>query len=188
MHRADPHRPRFRCRTPRVSGTGKSDLRDHQAIVQPRLCDCLTRTRMATQITLKTESIPRDQQLQVFFVMCSSGWQDSTPWGSVLRVICVTIKQSYNRGCTVASTCHQVDGYATGLRRSLFGDAQCISPYHTCLSSCVVQRMRAWPLPVLLFLSLSEPVCRGWKTLQGSRNHCPSRVRPTCLVLYLPYR
>ncbi len=37
----------------------KSDLRNHQAIVQPR-------------------------------------------WGSVLRVICVTIRLSYNRGCTIA--------------------------------------------------------------------------------------
>ena len=26
----------------------------------------------------------------------------SNPWGSVLRVICVTIEQSYNRGCTIA--------------------------------------------------------------------------------------
>ncbi len=34
-------------------------------------------------------------------------WQESNPWGFVLRVICVTIKQSYNRGsynrgCTIA--------------------------------------------------------------------------------------
>ena len=28
--------------------------------------------------------------------------QESNPWGSVLRVICVTIEQSYNRGCTIA--------------------------------------------------------------------------------------
>ena len=38
----------------------KSDLRNHQAIVQPRLCDCMMVTRlydclMVTQITLKTE-------------------------------------------------------------------------------------------------------------------------------------
>ena len=25
-------------------------------------------------------------------------WQESNPWGSVLRVICVTIRLSYNRG------------------------------------------------------------------------------------------
>jgi hypothetical protein len=48
----------------------KSDLRNHQAIVQPRLYDSL----MVTQITLNT----------------------------VLRVICVTIRLSYNRGCTIA--------------------------------------------------------------------------------------
>ena len=35
-----------------VGGTAKSDLRNHQAIIQPRLYDCL----MVTQITLKTES------------------------------------------------------------------------------------------------------------------------------------
>jgi hypothetical protein len=51
-----------RCRdAPRRSGPGaarmvpgtpqKSDLRNHQAIVHPRLCDCV----MVTQITLKTE-------------------------------------------------------------------------------------------------------------------------------------
>ena len=35
-----------------VPGTPqKSDLRNHQAIVHPRLCDCV----MVTQITLKTE-------------------------------------------------------------------------------------------------------------------------------------
>ena len=36
--------------------------------------------------------------------------------------------------------------------------AQCISRGFTFLSNCVVQRMRAWSLPALLFLS--EPVCR----------------------------
>ena len=38
------------------------------------------------------------------------------------------------------------------------GSAQCISRGFTLLSKCVLQRMRAWPLPALLFLS--EPVCR----------------------------
>ena len=38
------------------------------------------------------------------------------------------------------------------------GSAQCISRGFTLLSKCVMQRMRAWPLPALLFLS--EPVCR----------------------------
>ena len=38
------------------------------------------------------------------------------------------------------------------------GSAQCISRGFTLLSNCVVQRMRAWSLPALLFLS--EPVCR----------------------------
>jgi hypothetical protein len=40
----------------------KSDLRDHQAIVQPRLYDCLMVT--VTQITLKTEGphgLPSDR-------------------------------------------------------------------------------------------------------------------------------
>ena len=35
-----------------------------------------------------------------FSVECP--WQESNPWGSGLRVICVTIEQSYNRGCTIA--------------------------------------------------------------------------------------
>ena len=39
------------------------------------------------------------------------------------------------------------------------GYAHCTSPHHTLLSNCVVQRMRAWSLPALLFLS--EPVCRS---------------------------
>ena len=41
---------------PAASRPGKSDLRNHQAIVQPRLYDCL----MVTQITLKTEGPPRE--------------------------------------------------------------------------------------------------------------------------------
>ncbi len=32
------------------------------------------------------------------FVKCPPGRQESNPWGSVLRVICVTIRLSYNRG------------------------------------------------------------------------------------------
>ncbi len=39
------------------------------------------------------------------------------------------------------------------------GDAHCISRGFTFLSNCAVQRMRAWSLPALLFLS--EPVCRS---------------------------
>ena len=39
------------------------------------------------------------------------------------------------------------------------GDAHCISRGFTLLSNCVVQRMRVWSLPALLFLS--EPVCRS---------------------------
>ncbi len=45
-----PRRPGEQTRA-----SSKSDLRNHQAIVQPRLYDCL----MVTQITLKTEGPPR---------------------------------------------------------------------------------------------------------------------------------
>ncbi len=36
--------------------------------------------------------------------MADDGTQaEGNPWGpSVLKMICVTIKQSYNRGCTIA--------------------------------------------------------------------------------------
>jgi hypothetical protein len=43
-------------------------------------------------------------------------------------------------------------------RPSGTGDAQCTSPYRTLLSNCVVQRMRIWALPALLFIS--GPACR----------------------------
>jgi hypothetical protein len=48
-----PRSPGFSDRTFEVGPVshGKSDLRNHQAIVQPRLYDCL----MVTQITLNTE-------------------------------------------------------------------------------------------------------------------------------------
>ncbi len=71
-------------------------------------------------------------------------------WGSGLQQTTPTV--------TGRRTCHsaQPGPHAGAELRSR--DAQCISPYHTLLSNCMVQRMRAWPLPALLFLS--EPVCR----------------------------
>ena len=35
-------------------------------------------------------------------LLCKVSRQDSNPWGSVLRVACVTNKQSHNSGCTLA--------------------------------------------------------------------------------------
>ncbi len=55
------------------------------------------------------------ERLGNFSVKCP--WQESNPWGSVLRVICVSIEQSYNRGCTIARC----------LRRSLiFNEERCL--------------------------------------------------------------
>ena len=45
------------------------------------------------------QGLRRSLQLNFFR---SVSRQESNPWGSVLRVICVAIEQSYNRGCTVA--------------------------------------------------------------------------------------
>ena len=58
------------------------------------------------------------------------------------------------------------------------GDAHCISRGFTLLSSCVVQRMRAWSLPALLFLS--EPVCRsvGAGRRPEARAHGGKATRP----------
>jgi hypothetical protein len=53
----------------------------------------------------------QERALASFSVECP--WQESSPWGSVLRVICVTIALSYNRGCTIAQW----------LRRSLLASA-----------------------------------------------------------------
>ena len=55
-------------------------------------------------------------------------------------------------------------------RMSGTGDAQRISPYHTLLSTCVLQRMRAWSLPAILFLS--EPVCRSVGRRPEARARC----------------
>jgi len=58
------------------------------------------------------------------------------------------------------------------------GDAQCISLYHTVLSSsgCVVQRMRARSLPALLFLS--EPACRSVGRRPEAGVRCGKATRP----------
>ena len=59
------------------------------------------------------------------------------------------------------------------------GDAHCISPHHTLLSKCVVQRMRVWPLPALLFLS--EPVCRFVGRRPDGCAHRGEATRPHAL-------
>jgi len=56
------------------------------------------------------------------------------------------------------------------------GDAHCISRGFTFLSNCVVQRMRAWSLPALLFLS--EPVCRSVGRRPEARAHGGKATRP----------
>ncbi len=56
------------------------------------------------------------------------------------------------------------------------GDAHCISRGFTFLSNCVVQRMRAWSLPALLFLS--EPVCRSVGRRPEARAHGGEATRP----------
>jgi hypothetical protein len=48
----EPQRRVLSCLALSCTSPWKSDLRGHQAIIQPRLYDCL----MATQITLKTDS------------------------------------------------------------------------------------------------------------------------------------
>ncbi len=63
------------------------------------------------------------------------------------------------------------------------GNAQCISPCHTLLSNCVPveQRMRAWSLPALLFLSESEPVCRSVGRRPEARAHGGKATPPSLL-------
>ena len=56
------------------------------------------------------------------------------------------------------------------------GDARCISRGFCFLSSCVVQRMRVWSLPALLFLS--EPVCRSVGRRPEARAHGGKAIRP----------
>jgi hypothetical protein len=56
------------------------------------------------------------------------------------------------------------------------GDAHCISRGFTLLSKCVMQRMRAWSLPALLFLS--EPVCRSVGRRPEARAHGGKATRP----------
>ena len=48
--------------------------------------------RLAREYVLSTIATKSGR---AFSVECP--WQESNPWGSVLRVICVTIEQSYNR-------------------------------------------------------------------------------------------
>ena len=70
-----------------------------------RCANASTRERGEHRFTGLTRATP-GQGLRIkrhhgnFSVVCP--WQESNPWGSVLRVICVTIEQSYNRGCTIA--------------------------------------------------------------------------------------
>ena len=59
------------------------------------------------------------------------------------------------------------------------GSAQCISRGFTLLSNCVVQRMRAWSLPALLFLS--EPVCRFVGRRPDGCAHRGEATRPHAL-------
>ena len=56
------------------------------------------------------------------------------------------------------------------------GDAHCISRGFTFLSKCVMQRMRVWSLPALLFLS--EPVCRSVGRRPEARAHGGKATRP----------
>ena len=56
------------------------------------------------------------------------------------------------------------------------GDAHCISRGFTLLSNCMVQRMRAWSLLALLFLS--EPVCRSVGRRPEARAHGGKATRP----------
>ena len=67
------------------------------------------------------------------------------------------------------------------------GDAQCTSPHRTLLSNCVVQRMRAWSLAALLFLS--EPVCRsvGRSAARGTRPRRESDPSPPTQAPESPY-
>ena len=55
-------------------------------------------------------------------------------------------------------------------------DAHCISRGFSLLSKCVMQRMRAWSLPALLFLS--EPVCRSVGRRPEARAHGGKATRP----------
>ena len=56
------------------------------------------------------------------------------------------------------------------------GDAHCISRVFTLFSKCVIQRMRVWSLPALLFLS--EPVCRSVGRRPEARAHGGKATRP----------
>ncbi len=56
------------------------------------------------------------------------------------------------------------------------GDAHCISRGFIFLSNCVVQRMRVWSLPALLFFS--EPVCRSVGRRPEARAHRGEATRP----------
>ncbi len=61
-------------------------------------------------------------------------------------------------------------------RVSRTGYAHCISRGFTLFSKCVMQRMRAWSLPALLFLS--EPVCRSVGRRPEARAHGGKATRP----------
>ncbi len=58
------------------------------------------------------------------------------------------------------------------------GDAHCISRGFTLLSKCVMQRMRAWSLPALLFPSEPGPVCRSVGRRPEARARGGKATRP----------
>jgi hypothetical protein len=54
----------------------KSDLRNHQAIIQPRLYDCL----MVTQITLR--ALAEDDNSEERAILCESGARPGVLWSA----------------------------------------------------------------------------------------------------------
>ena len=66
------------------------------------------------------------------------------------------------------------------------GDAHCISRGFTLLSKCMVQRMRVWSLPALLFLS--EPACRSVGRRPDGCAHRGEATRPHPLTGRHPIR
>ncbi len=66
------------------------------------------------------------------------------------------------------------------------GDAQCISPYHTFFSNCVVQRMRAWSLPAIPLrarLSVGRSAARWRRALRGSDPSPPAQATESRISL-----
>jgi hypothetical protein len=86
--------------------------RGEQAEPVPRLARGTT--KCASLRRVGSTGTTRLTRLSNCFVKSRCPWQESNPWGSVLRVICVTIALSYNRGCTIAQW----------LRKSLLKDGR----------------------------------------------------------------